>query len=210
MAPPCCWPAAWRCGGAAVAELNLLPWREAARATRRRQFLGWLWVLVLAVVLLLYAGDHYVNKALARQGQRNAALQAQIVALDKAIDEGRQLQARIDTLSGQVAALRSLAQTSSQVVHLLEVLVHTLPPGLYYDSLSRSGDSLTLIGVSESPQQVSVLMRALERSPWFGAAELRQVSAMPDAAATVEAANPRHRFQLELTLAAIPAAVPQP
>lgn len=206
MAPRCCWPAVWHCGVVAVAELNLLPWREAARISRRRQFQAWLWGVVVAVVLLLCAGDRYMNHALAQQRERNAGLHARIATLDKGLDEDHQLQARIATLTEQLAALQALQRSSSRVAQLLEALVHTLPAGLYYDSLSRRGDFLTLVGVSESPQQISLLRRALERSSWFDVAVLRQVSAVPELATAAPPSEAvvgqRHRFQLELTLAA--------
>jgi type IV pilus assembly protein PilN len=52
-----------------------------------------------------------------------------------------------------------------------------LPEELYYTSLVRSGEVLTINGLANRNQDVSELMRNLNKSDWFGEPNLTTVGA---------------------------------
>jgi type IV pilus assembly protein PilN len=65
------------------------------------------------------------------------------------------------------------------IVRYFDELVRSVPEGIYIQDLKRSGDSITLQGVTESNVRVSALMRNVSASPWFSAPNLKSVKASP-------------------------------
>jgi type IV pilus assembly protein PilN len=63
------------------------------------------------------------------------------------------------------------------IVRVLDELVRTVPDGVYYKSLSASGNAVSIEGVAESNNRVSSLMRRLDSSDWLTEPALGGVSA---------------------------------
>ena len=57
-------------------------------------------------------------------------------------------------------------------------LVRSLPDGLYYTRLERKNDEISIIGMAESNNRISGLMRNFESSEWFSSPNLKDVSAV--------------------------------
>ena len=93
------------------------------------------------------------------------------------IAEIRNLQAQRAQLTERMAVIQDLQGTRPVIVRLFDELVRRLPDGVYYNSITRSGESIQMIGVAESNNMVSELMRSLEASDWFANASLQQINA---------------------------------
>ena len=65
-----------------------------------------------------------------------------------------------------------------------------LPDGLYYQALTRRGDRINIDGLAEINNDVSMLMRNLDGSIWFGEPSLSRVVS----------ANAMRRFDLSVPL----------
>lgn len=63
------------------------------------------------------------------------------------------------------------------IVRVFDELVRTLPDGLFYTDLKRTGDQIDIVGMAESNSRVSTLMRQFEESDWFTDPNLSNVSA---------------------------------
>jgi type IV pilus assembly protein PilN len=61
-------------------------------------------------------------------------------------------------------------------VHLFEEMVTALPPGLYFRSVQRQGDVVTIDGTSESNPRISSLMRSLDDQDHYRSPNLRSVT----------------------------------
>ena len=61
-------------------------------------------------------------------------------------------------------------------------MVRSLPDGVYYTSLTRKGDDLSIQGSAESNNRISSLMRRLDGSEWFTDPNLKAVQAKEDEA----------------------------
>jgi type IV pilus assembly protein PilN len=164
-----------------MANINLLPWRERRREVRRKQFLVTLGVTVIAAAIILVLADRVMNGSIKNQNARNEILREQIVVLNKEIEEIRQLREQKAALTERMTVIQNLQGTRPVIVRLFDELVRTLPEGVFYNTITRTNDVVSLQGVAESNNLVSALMRSLDDSEWFADPSLRQVNAMPGA-----------------------------
>src|SRR5690606_3791886 len=67
----------------------------------------------------------------------------------------------------------------------------TLPDGVYFTELKRTGKSILIVGAAESNNRVSSLMRNLDASDWLAAPNLTEVKAT-----TAGALDQANTFQL--------------
>jgi type IV pilus assembly protein PilN len=160
-----------------MANINLLPWRERLREERKKQFFITLGIAAGIAVVILLIGDRYVNMRIGNQTARNTYLTEQIAVLDAKIAEIRNLQEQKRALTERMAVIQDLQGRRPVIVRLFDELVRTLPEGVYFNSITRTGDMIAINGVADSNNRVSTLMRYLEDSEWFADPDLRQITA---------------------------------
>jgi type IV pilus assembly protein PilN len=181
-----------------MANINLLPWRERQREERKKQFFTTLAIAAGVAALIVVAMDRVLVSQISNQNARNQYLTQQIALLDKEIAEIRQLQQQKKDLTARMAVIQDLQGRRPVIVRLFDELVRTLPEGIFYDTISRTEDSVSIVGIAESNSRVSALMRSLEDSEWFANPDLRQVTAEAGAAGTPD--TQRNRFQLTVSI----------
>lgn len=179
-----------------MANINLLPWREQLREDRKREFLVSLGGVLVIAAGLLFLADRSVNGSIDNQRARNDYLREQIAILDQRIAEIRELRAQKEALTARMAVIQDLQGTRPVIVRLFDELVRTLPEGVYYESLTRTGNVINIEGVAESNALVSALLRQLDASDWFTSPDLERVVAAPGA---LDGA-PGNRFQLNVLI----------
>jgi type IV pilus assembly protein PilN len=180
-----------------MANINLLPWRERLREERKKQFFASLGVVVAVAGLMLVIADRYVASGISNQTARNTYLTEQIAVLDGKISEIRNLQEQKRALTERMAVIQDLQGRRPIIVRLFDELVRTLPEGVYYDTITRTGDIISLEGVADSNNRVSTLMRYLDDSEWFADPDLRQITAAQTDSGTAGAsATTANAFQL--------------
>ena len=163
-----------------MARINLLPWREERRQELKKEFLVILGgTLALAVVVVLLTNFVY-NAWIDNQNNRNAYLQRNIDELNHQVAEIKDLEAQRRQLLDRMKVIQDLQGTRPLVVHVFDELVRTLPDGVFYQSLSRTDQKIEIVGIAESNNRVSSLMRQLDKSDWFESPNLTSVQAAPD------------------------------
>ncbi len=164
-----------------MANINLLPWRERKREEHKKSFFISLGVAAGIAVALLGLSDRVVNASINNQAALNEYLRQQIVLLDEKLLQIKLLREQKAALTERMAVIQGLQGTRPIIVRLFDELVRSLPEGVYYNSIIRTGDSISLEGVAESNNRISALMRDLDASKWFADPDLRQVNALPGA-----------------------------
>ncbi|WP_111642679.1 PilN domain-containing protein [Marinimicrobium alkaliphilum] len=164
-----------------MAKINLLPWREAHRQEKKKEFIGILVVVVIAAAVGAYLWVSQVESDIANQNQRNRILQNEITDLDKQVAEIRELRERREELLARMRVIQELEGTRPVIVRYFDDMVRAVPDGVFLRSLSRRGQVITLEGVAESNMRVSSFMRNLEASDWFSQPSLASVTAAPGA-----------------------------
>ena len=148
-------------------HINLLPWREQARAERQRQFLVILAGAVIAVSAGLFATSNYIQSHINYQQARNQKIQKEINDLDSKIAEIRDLKETKRRLLERMRIIEQLQQQRSEVVHLFDELVKTLPDGVYLSSIQQERTGIVLKGQAQSNARVSNYMKQLDASEWL-------------------------------------------
>ena len=145
-----------------MARINLLPWRAERRKQRQREFGVMLGMAALAGVLLSALIWLYYNAQIDGQTERNAYLQGEIAKVEAQISEIDKLDKQKGRLLARKKVIEELQANRSQMVHLFDSLVRTIPDGVSLTSLKQEGDLLTLEGRAQSNARVSTYMRNLE------------------------------------------------
>ncbi|MBB5322206.1 PilN domain-containing protein [Marinobacter oulmenensis] len=160
-----------------MAKINLRPWREELRAEKQKQFV----VMILGAVIIagglafLWKSD--MDSRIAYQESRNAYIERATKELDKQIKEIQDLKRKRDELLARMQVIQDLQGKRPVIVRVFDELVRTLPDGLFYKELEKTGDRISIVGMAESNSRISSLMRRFEESDWFTNPDLANVAA---------------------------------
>ena len=163
-----------------MANINLLPWREARRQERKKRFLIGLGATLAVAAVSVLLWDLAVNSQIDSQQSRNQYLRTQIALLDQEVAEIRDLQRKRNQLIERMRVIQALQGNRPVIVRLLDQLVRTVPDGVFYTSLQTKENVVSLEGVAESNNRVSSLMRRLDASDWLENPNLDSVQAAPE------------------------------
>lgn len=160
-----------------MAKINLRPWREELRAEKQKQFV----VMILGAAIiaggLVFLWKTDMDNRIAYQESRNAYIETATKQLDKQIKEIEDLKRKRDELLSRMQVIQDLQGKRPVIVRVFDELVRTLPDGLYYTSLKKTGEQVDIVGMSESNSRISSLMRRFEGSDWFNDPNLSNVAA---------------------------------
>jgi type IV pilus assembly protein PilN len=159
-------------------SINLRPWREELRAERQKQFITMLVGILIVAAGLVFLWQDFVGSQIEYQNSRNAYLKTAMVDLDKKIKEIKELKAEKQKLLDRMKVIQDLQGTRPIIVRVMDELVRSLPDGLYFQNLKRTGDEISITGMAESNNRISGLMRNFESSEWFASPNLKDVSAV--------------------------------
>lgn len=157
-----------------MARINLLPWRAERRKQREREFYMQLGVAFAAALVVLIGWSYWMGARIDNQADRNTYLQGEIKQLDDRIAKIKDLEKVRAGLLQRKQIIEQLQANRSQMVHLFDELVKTIPASARLGSMKQSGDSMSLDGVAQSNSSVAEYMRNIEVSPWMGHADLRK------------------------------------
>lgn len=160
-----------------MSRINLLPWRAERRKQRQKEFGVMVGIAAAAGVALWFLVNMYYNAQIDGQSARNAFLQQQIAEVDTQITEIDALESQRARLLARKAVIEQLQGNRSQMVHLFDQLVRTIPDGVLLTSLKQEGQTLTLEGRSQSNARVSTYMRSLDTSGWMTSPQLSVIEA---------------------------------
>ncbi|MEA9563914.1 MULTISPECIES: PilN domain-containing protein [Xanthomonas] len=160
-----------------MARINLLPWRAERRKAREREFYSMLGFAALGGVLLSLLIWFYYDGQISGQTERNAFLTAEIDKVKAQNEEIKELDKKKDRLLARKKVIEELQANRSQMVHLFDSLVRTIPDGVALTNIKQDGDILTLEGRSQSNARVSAYMRNLEGSGWMTNPDLSIIEA---------------------------------
>jgi len=160
-----------------MARINLLPWRAERRKLRQKEFLGMLGLAAALALLISFLIVMYFSGQLEGQQNRNNYLSEQIVLVDQQILEIEELDKKKSNLLARKQVIEQLQASRSEMVHLFDELVRTIPEGVRLSSIKQSGQTLTLEGLAQSNARVSSYMRNLDESAWMSNPDLTVIEA---------------------------------
>lgn len=160
-----------------MAKINLLPWREAYRTEKKKEFLSLLVAVLIAAVLTVFGWDRVVNYQIETQNNRNQLLTSEIAKLDKQVAEIKELKKRRQGLLDRMQVIQELQGNRPEIVKIYDEFVRAVPDGVYFSKMTRKDNQISLVGYAESNNRVSSLMRKLDASYKFTEPNLTKVQA---------------------------------
>lgn len=160
-----------------MATINLLPWRQKRREERQKGFYALLGASALFAALIAFSVINYYGRVIDAQNDKNQFLEQEIQSLEIRIQEVEKVEAQLADLLQRKSVIEELQASRSQMVHLFDELVRTIPDGVRLTSIKQNGNELTLAGTAQSNARVSSYMRSLEQSGWVTSPSLDIIEA---------------------------------
>jgi type IV pilus assembly protein PilN len=158
-------------------RINLLPWREEQRKTKRREFALAAGAAVLAGVMFALGGKLMYAGWIDSQNAKNDLLKREIGKLDAQITDILDLENRKQRLLARMEIIEKLQRSRPEIVHLFDELVKTVPEGVYLTSIKQTDKKLEIHGIAQSSTRVSTFMRNIDGSTWMNNPVLQVVEA---------------------------------
>ncbi|MCP5091971.1 MAG: PilN domain-containing protein [Gammaproteobacteria bacterium] len=156
-------------------SINLLPWREAERKKRQRDFGVATGAAVVAGIAVVVATIFAYSQMISGQEARNQRLTDEIVELERSISEIDGLERQKERLLARMEIIEELQKSRPEIVHLFDELVRQLPEGVYLTGMKQTGSRVEVRGVAQSSTRVSALMRQIDASEWLTDPEVERV-----------------------------------
>ncbi|MFT4654146.1 MAG: type IV pilus assembly protein PilN [Patiriisocius sp.] len=160
-----------------MAKINLLPWRESLRQTQKKHYIGSLVVVSVTVFILFWIAGQIIDQQVRNQNSRNNYLTQQIEVLDRQISQIKDINTAKDALGLRMALIEQLQVSKNLTPILFDELAKIVPPGVSFETMSRSDNQIKITGMSDSNNRLSSFMRALDLSEIFVNAELSSIVA---------------------------------
>ena len=160
-----------------MVKINLLPWREERRQQLTKEFFILLAIGGLIAALIVGSVWYVYDHNLKFQTKRNNRLTQQIEKLDQEIKEIEDLEKTRNNLLARKKVIEELQANRTQMVHLFDELVKTIPNGVFLENIKQNGNTILLEGYAQSHSRVSSYMRRIEDSEWFKPPEVEFIRA---------------------------------
>ena len=156
-------------------RINLLPWREAERKKRQRDFgvamAGGVVAAIAGVLVTLFVYSQMIDN----QEERNLRLTNEIKELEKSITEIDGLERQKERMLARMEIIATLQKSRPEIVHLFDEVARQLPEGVYLTGMKQTGSRVEVRGVAQSSTRVSALMRQIDASDWMADPEVDRV-----------------------------------
>lgn len=160
-----------------MAYINLLPWREAARKERQKNYVMALALTALLSFLICFMINMFYNARLDGQAKRNQFLESEIRVLDQRIAEIRTLNETKRSLQQRMTLIEQLQGSRNLGTQVMLEITRIVPTGVYLTQLEKKGSSLLLLGKSESNNRLSNTLREAEQSELLNSPYLEFIEA---------------------------------
>jgi len=174
-------------------RINLLPWREAERKKRQRDFgvalAGGFAAAAVCILSTLFVYSQMIDN----QEQRNERLTEEIANLEKSIEEIDGLERQKERLLARMEIIEQLQKSRPEIVHLFDEIARQMPDGVYLTGMKQTGTKVEVRGVAQSSTRVSALMRQVDASDWMANPEVERVET------TTSGASRQAEFIVNLT-----------
>lgn len=173
-----------------MARINLLPWRQAERERKNREFMTLLVGVLLLSLLTAFAGWSYFNSTLASQKQANEKIKQENTKLDAALKEIESLEQQRNDMLAQMKVIQDLQGRRPIPVRVWDDIARMIPAQLYLTNIKREGDVITFMGRADNANVVSEFIRNLDGSQWLENSAVKSIT-QPNAVAYQDPNKPQ-------------------
>lgn len=167
-------------------RINLLPWREARRARRQREYAGHAVFALILAGAAVYGGGIVLQSHIDAQEARNSFIRQENAILDQQIREIATLRAEIDDLVARKTAVESLQANRNEPVLMMTELTRHTPEGVFLRGIRQDNRRVNVTGSAQSNERVSDFLRRLANdSDLLGQPTLVEIRAVPAGGRTI-------------------------
>ncbi|UUO23958.1 pilus assembly protein PilN [Colwellia sp. M166] len=159
-----------------MAYINLLPWREEAEKAKQREYFTVLTAVALGTFALVFLVNQFYQMRIDGQNTRNQFLQNEIKVLDLRIAKIKSLNEKKKELKKRTNVIEQLQRSRNVGTQVLNEIAQVVPNGIYLTRLEKQGNSLSIVGKSESNNHLANMIREIERSDLFEGAILESIT----------------------------------
>ena len=159
-----------------MAFINLLPWREEAEKAKEREYFTILTVVAVVAFALVFIISQFYQMRIDGQNARNQFLKTEIQLLDKRIVKVKNLQSKKKELQKRTQVVEQLQRSRNVGTQVFDEIAKIVPTGVYLTRIQKQGNSLNIIGKSESNNHLANMIREIERSLLFTDAILESIT----------------------------------
>ncbi|MFT6084944.1 MAG: type IV pilus assembly protein PilN [Glaciecola sp.] len=160
-----------------MAHVNLLPWRESQRQRHKKQYITSLVIISIAVLAVFWLLGEVIDQQIRNQNSRNNYLEQQIGVIDTQIERIKDIRSSKAEIAQRMALIEQLQVSKNVSPIVFDELARIVPAGVSFEKMSRSGNLIEIVGISESNNRLSAFMRNLEQSDVFTSGELSSITA---------------------------------
>lgn len=148
-------------------QINLLPWREELKETKKKEFYVLLaGASIFSVFMIMLVHMSMVGQ-ITFQVENNNILKQEISVLDMKIAEIKALKKEKEQLLARMQIIQQLQTNRPHIVRLFDGVTRTIPEGLYLTGITRNQTKILIDGKAESNTRVSTFMRNIENYSWL-------------------------------------------
>lgn len=178
-----------------MAHINLLPWREEALKVKQKEFFTILVAVGLLAFALIFAVNLYFQARIDGQSMRNQFIKNEIQKLDIQIAEIKTLNDKKAALQERIDVVEQLQRSRNVGTQILDEIAKIIPNGIYITQLDKQGNSIEIIGKSESNNHLANMIRAIELSDLFTDATPESITSDDDSPKLLSSFKMRVKIQ---------------
>jgi type IV pilus assembly protein PilN len=159
-----------------MAFINLLPWREEAEKAKERAYFTILTMVAVVAFAFIFIISQFYQMRIDGQNTRNQFLTTEIQILDTRIVKIRNLNEKKKELQKRTGVVEQLQRSRNVGTQVFDEIAKIVPTGVYLTSIEKQGNSIKIIGKSESNNHLANMIREIERSLLFTDAILESIT----------------------------------
>ncbi len=159
-----------------MAFINLLPWREEAEKAQQREYFTILTMVAVAAFAFVFMVSQFYQMRIDGQAARNQFLQNEIQLLDVRIAKIKNLNEKKKELKKRTSVVEQLQRSRNVGTEVLNEIAKIVPTGVYLTKLEKQGNSIKIVGKSESNNHLANMIREIERSTLLTDATLESIT----------------------------------
>lgn len=159
-----------------MAFINLLPWREEAEKAQQREYFTILTMVAVAAFAFVFMVSQFYQMRIDGQAARNQFLQNEIQLLDVRIAKIKDLNEKKKELKKRTSVVEQLQRSRNVGTEVLNEIAKIVPTGVYLTKLEKQGNSIKIVGKSESNNHLANMIREIERSTLLTDATLESIT----------------------------------
>lgn len=164
-----------------MAHINLLPWRKETLKAKQKEYFMILAFVALCAFILVFLVSQFFQSRINGQISKNQFLRNEIKQLDIRIGQIKTLNEKKGALQQRIDVVEQLQRSRNVGTQVLDEIAKIVPNGIYLTRMEKQGNSLQLLGKSESNNHLANMIREIERSDLFDDATLDSITTNEEA-----------------------------